>query len=151
MSTAAQQPDSPAKRVLRSETILAAKLVHWLALCNSLAAQIDQLPSHLQELFQQLHTLLAPAQALCDHLVSLREDTQAALGQRNALMAECDELFRRLRFGLEAVHGPRSARLHEYGFKPQARPGRRKKIQLASADADVQGVEATLLVPEQGR
>lgn len=140
MSIAANCPDSPAKRVLRSETILAAKLVHWLALCNSLAAQIDQLPPHLQELFTQLQTLLAPAQALCDHLASLREDTQAALGQRNELMAECDELFRRLRLGLEAVHGPRSARLHEFGLKPQARPGRRKKIQPASPDADPGGV-----------
>jgi hypothetical protein len=125
MSIAAKQPARPGKRICRSETILAAKLVDWLALCNRLAAQLDQVP-HLQELFTRFQALLAPAQALRDHLASLREETQNALGQRDELMAECDELFSRLRLGLEAIHGPRSPRLHEFGLKPQAKPGRKK-------------------------
>jgi len=108
--------------------LLTAKIVRWLALSNSLASQLDQLPPQFQELFTHFQSLLGDAQLLSARLTVLQAETDASLCQGDTMISACEDIFNRLSLALRAVHGPESPRLREFGLKPQAKRGRKKKV-----------------------
>src|SRR5262249_2932902 len=56
----------------------------------------------------------------------LQADANDATRQRDVLLSTGDELYARLKRGLQSAHGAKSARLKEFGVKPLA-AGRPKK------------------------
>ena len=70
--------------------------------------------------------MLVQAQAVRDRLKVIKGDGDEAIKQRDALLAEGDDLFIRLSHALKAVHGPQSGRLRDYGLKPR-KTGRPRK------------------------
>jgi hypothetical protein len=118
-------PANPAKGNLQGQTTLAAKIDRWTGLSNNLAPQIDQMPQ-FKDQFTQFQGVLVQAQAVRDQLKIIKGDGDEAIKQRDALLAEGDDLFTRLSYALKAVHGPQSGRLRDYGIKPR-KIGRPKK------------------------
>ena len=118
-------PANPAKGNLQGQTTLAAKIDRWVALSNNLGQQIDQLPQ-FKDQFTQFQGVLVQAQAVRDRLKVIKGDGDEAIKQRDALLAEGDDLFTRLSHALKAVHGPQSGRLRDYGLKPR-KTGRPRK------------------------
>ncbi len=128
MSTATTDPTvpaNPAKGNLQGQTTLAAKIDRWTGLSNNLASQIDQMPQ-FKDQFTQFQSVLAQAQTVRDRLKVIKGDGDEAIKQRDALLAEGDDLFNRLSHALKAVHGPQSGRLRDYGLKPR-KTGRPRK------------------------
>jgi len=120
-------PANPAKGNQRGQTTLAAETDRWQALAENMAPKIDQVPG-LKEQFVQFQALLAEAKTVRNQLKTLKADTGTALDRRNQLLVDGGDLFSRLHLGLQAVHGPRSPRLHEFGLKPRKpRTGRPRK------------------------
>jgi len=120
--------------------LLTAKIVRWLALSNSLALQLDQLPPQFQELFTHFQSLLGDAQVLSERLTVLQAETDTSLCQGDTMISAGDDIFNRLSLALRAVHGPESPRLREFGLKPQAKRGRKKKVVEMVPEGDPQGV-----------
>ena len=119
-------PANPAKGNLRGQTTLAAEIDRWQTLANNLAPQIGQMPG-LQGQFTQFQTLLAAAIAARNQITMLQANTANAFTERNQLLLDGGDLFSRLTLALQAVHGPESPRLREYGLKPRQRTGRPRK------------------------
>jgi hypothetical protein len=130
-TVAVTEPDHPTKRK-RASTTIEAKIERWLALCASLAEEIDQLPQ-FKGLFTEFQALLASVQASSSRLEALRAEADTVMSERNALVATGDELFSRLSLALRAVYGPQSHRLRAFGLKPL---GKKRKRQSETTPVD---------------
>jgi hypothetical protein len=135
-------PANPAKGNLRGQTTLAAEIDRWLALADNLAPQVDQLPG-LKEPFTRFQALLAAAVAVRNQINILKAATATAFTERNQLLQDGGDLFSRLSLALQAVHGPESPRLREYGLKPRRRIGRPRKVATPPPTSPPPAVEVT--------
>src|SRR5437016_13668001 len=89
------------------QTTLAAKIDRWQGMSSNLTPHLDTLP-HLKEPLAQLQKVLADAQVLRERQMGLQADANDATQQRDQLLSTGDELYARLKRGLQSAHGAKS-------------------------------------------
>ena len=109
-----------------ADTSLADKLKLWRSLVDGMKGRLEEV-SHLKEDHAELGGLVQEIDGLLtqsdQHEARLRESTR----RRTTAEDRAAELFGRVVAALRAKYGKRSPLLHEFGLRPNALPGERKK------------------------
>jgi flagellar biosynthesis/type III secretory pathway ATPase len=109
-----------------ADASVAKKVTRWKTLAGALAPRLEEVP-HLQEAHREL---LADVKSIEDLMVEEELHTsrlRKATKKRKELEGRCLDLAGRLVDGLQSHLGKRNEELLEFGIKPLAAGGGRKK------------------------
>jgi regulator of replication initiation timing len=107
------------------KTSLAEEVTSWEQFVAAAETNAADLPAS-EELRQELKALATEVRALHQERQALRARLQMLTVQLKEKMARGQDLHSRVRAGAKSVYGSDSAKLHEFGMKPDGRRRRRQ-------------------------
>lgn len=107
------------------KTPFAHEVTSWEQFVAAAEANAADLPAS-EEQRQELKALATEIRALHQERQALRARLQTLTAQLKEKRARGQDLHSRLRNGAKNVYGPDSAKLHEFGMRPDGRKRRRR-------------------------